>query len=80
MGFQGFSTNLRIDLSFLTFARNSTIDASLSWDDFPWLKKVSNGMPIIIKGIHTWEDAVKAHELGARGIFLSNHGGRQVDT
>ncbi|GAA5831871.1 hypothetical protein JCM5353_008127 [Sporobolomyces roseus] len=59
---------------------SATIDASLSWDDFPWLKQVSNGMPIIIKGIHTWEDAVKAYELGARGIFLSNHGGRQVDT
>ncbi|GAA5874806.1 hypothetical protein JCM16303_002992 [Sporobolomyces ruberrimus] len=59
---------------------SAIIDASLSWEDIPWLKKASKGLPIIIKGIHTYEDAIKAYELGARGIFLSNHGGRQVDT
>ncbi|GAA5893496.1 uncharacterized protein JCM6883_003538 [Sporobolomyces salmoneus] len=59
---------------------SAVIDASLSWVDLPWLKEVSKGLPILIKGIHTFEDALKAYELGARGIILSNHGGRQVNT
>ncbi|GAA5950715.1 hypothetical protein JCM3765_000587 [Sporobolomyces pararoseus] len=58
---------------------SAIIDASLSWEDLPWLKEISKGLPILIKGIHTFEDAVKAYELGAQGIFLSNHGGRQVN-
>lgn len=36
-------------------------------------------MPIILKGIATWEDAVMAVEAGVQGIVLSNHGGRQLD-
>lgn len=36
-------------------------------------------MPIILKGIATWEDAVLAAEAGVQGIVLSNHGGRQLD-
>ncbi|GAA5925573.1 uncharacterized protein JCM15063_005061 [Sporobolomyces koalae] len=59
---------------------SAIIDASLSWKDFPWLQQVSKGLPILVKGIHTFEDAIKAHQVGARGIFLSNHGGRQVNT
>lgn len=36
-------------------------------------------VPIILKGIATWEDAVLACEAGVQGIVLSNHGGRQLD-
>lgn len=36
-------------------------------------------MPIILKGVATWEDAVIAAEAGVQGIVLSNHGGRQLD-
>ena len=36
-------------------------------------------MPIILKGIQTWEDAVLAVEAGVQGVVLSNHGGRQMD-
>lgn len=36
-------------------------------------------MPILLKGISTWEDAVLAYEAGLQGIVLSNHGGRQLD-
>ncbi|CEQ42484.1 SPOSA6832_04289 [Sporobolomyces salmonicolor] len=59
---------------------SATIDASLSWSDFAWLKKASQGLPIIVKGIHTVEDALLAVEHGASGLMLSNHGGRQVNT
>ena len=36
-------------------------------------------MPIILKGIQCWEDAVMAAEAGVQGIVLSNHGGRQLE-
>lgn len=37
-------------------------------------------VPIILKGVQCWEDAVLAAECGCAGIVLSNHGGRQLDT
>ena len=36
-------------------------------------------MPIILKGVQCWEDAVLAAEAGCQGVVLSNHGGRQLD-
>lgn len=36
-------------------------------------------MPIILKGVGTWEDTVLAMEAGVQGVVLSNHGGRQLD-
>lgn len=54
-------------------AISSFIDPSLSWDDLTWLKSVTK-MPIVLKGVQSWEDAVKAAELGLSGVVLSNHG------
>lgn len=59
-------------------AISSFIDPSLNWDDIPWLRKVSP-VPIILKGVQTAEDALKAVEYGVQGIVCSNHGGRQLD-
>ena len=36
-------------------------------------------VPIILKGVQRWEDALKAYDLGCAGVVLSNHGGRQLD-
>ncbi|GMY34816.1 peroxisomal (S)-2-hydroxy-acid oxidase GLO4-like [Fagus crenata] len=55
-----------------------TMDASLCWKDIEWLKSITN-MPILIKGILTHEDAIKAAEVGVAGIIVSNHGARQLD-
>jgi len=55
------------------------MDQSLTWEDVDWLKSVSR-LPIIIKGIMTAEDARLAIQHGASAVFVSNHGGRQVDT
>jgi L-lactate dehydrogenase (cytochrome) len=55
------------------------IDASLSWEDIPWLRKHTN-LPIVLKGVQHAEDAKKAMEHGIEGILLSNHGGRSLDT
>merc|ERR1712066_445258 len=61
-----------------TRAISSFIDPSLSWKDLPFFKSITN-MPIILKGIQTGEDAVRAYETGMDGLVVSNHGGRQLD-
>ena len=57
----------------------SIVDANISWDFVDWLKSITS-LPIIIKGIHTGEDALLAVQHGADGIWVSNHGARQLDT
>lgn len=37
-------------------------------------------MPLILKGVQCWEDALLAYDAGLAGVVLSNHGGRQIDT
>ena len=48
------------------------------WDDLQWIRQAWNG-PIVIKGVHTAEDARRAADEGANAIVVSNHGGRQLD-
>jgi len=59
-------------------ALTTFIDPSLSWDDLPFFKSITN-MKIVLKGIGTAEDAVRAYKEGVAGVLLSNHGGRQLD-
>ena len=53
-------------------------DPSVDWDDFAWIRERWDG-PIVIKGILDAEDARRAADVGADGIVVSNHGGRQLD-
>ncbi|XP_050939803.1 peroxisomal (S)-2-hydroxyacid oxidase GLO4-like isoform X2 [Cucumis melo] len=57
---------------------NEAFDPSLCWKDVAWLKSITS-LPILIKGILTHEDAIKAVEVGVDGIIVSNHGARQLD-
>jgi L-lactate dehydrogenase (cytochrome) len=50
----------------------------VSWSDFQWLRKVWLG-PIVVKGVHTGDDARHAIDEGAAAVVVSNHGGRQLD-
>ena len=43
-----------------------------------WIRDVWQG-PIVIKGVHTGDDARRAIDAGADAIVVSNHGGRQLD-
>jgi (S)-mandelate dehydrogenase len=54
------------------------LDPSLSWDDVRWLRDLWTGK-LIVKGLLSAEDAALAVAVGADGIVLSNHGGRQLD-
>lgn len=55
------------------------LDATLQWKDLDWLASITK-LPIIIKGVCRVDDAVKATEHGIKGILVSNHGGRQMDS
>ncbi|HEY0963515.1 MAG TPA: alpha-hydroxy acid oxidase [Pseudomonadales bacterium] len=50
-----------------------------TWDDVAWLA-ANSALPVIVKGILHPADALLAIEHGARGIVVSNHGGRILDT
>jgi len=56
----------------------ANFDPSITWDDVAWVRERWKG-PLIIKGIADPEDAKKAVALGADGLIVSNHGGRQHD-
>ncbi|EGX45421.1 hypothetical protein AOL_s00169g27 [Orbilia oligospora ATCC 24927] len=55
--------------------------ADLTWKStLPWLRNATK-LPIILKGLQTWEDAkLASEEPNVAGIVLSNHGGRGLDT
>jgi L-lactate dehydrogenase (cytochrome) len=52
--------------------------SSVSWTDLRWIREAWSG-PIVIKGVHTGEDARRAVDVGADALVVSNHGGRQLD-
>ena len=53
-------------------------DTALTWDDLDWVRETS-GLPIVVKGVVTGEDARASVEHGAEAVVVSNHGGRQLD-
>lgn len=62
----------------LTDYISTQFDDSVSWDDVRWLVS-STQLPVICKGILTGPDALLCYQAGAKGIIVSNHGGRQLD-
>ncbi|KAJ7867853.1 hypothetical protein B0H13DRAFT_1635985 [Mycena leptocephala] len=50
----------------------------ITWADLAWLKDAQS-LPVVPKGILSVEDALMAHKMGLAGVYLSNHGGRQLD-
>ncbi|WP_234356265.1 alpha-hydroxy acid oxidase [Blastococcus sp. Marseille-P5729] len=56
---------------------NHMFDPTVSFKDVEWLRSIWPGK-LIIKGIQSVEDAKESFDVGADGIILSNHGGRQL--
>ncbi len=56
----------------------SNFDPSIQWKDLEWIRDLWKG-PLILKGVLDPEDARAAAAIGADGIVVSNHGGRQLD-
>ncbi|HEX3929863.1 MAG TPA: alpha-hydroxy acid oxidase [Nocardioides sp.] len=50
----------------------------LDLDDIGWLREAA-GVPVVVKGVLRGDDAARCLDAGADAIFVSNHGGRQLD-
>ncbi len=59
-------------------AHSGTVTHPATFDDLAWLVRRSP-VPVLVKGVLRGDDAVRCVELGARGILVSNHGGRHLD-
>jgi L-lactate dehydrogenase (cytochrome) len=70
------SRGLKEDSSVWTKAN---LDPAATWQDLAWVRENWTG-PLIIKGVLDPEDARAAIDIGATGIVVSNHGGRQLDS
>ena len=58
---------------------NRLIDRAATWPYIDWLAD-HTPLPLVVKGIMTAEDARLCAEHGVKGIIVSNHGARQLDT
>jgi len=50
----------------------------VSWGDLEWIREAWRGR-VVVKGVHTADDARRAMDAGADALVVSNHGGRQLD-
>ncbi|MFM9969659.1 MAG: alpha-hydroxy acid oxidase [Burkholderiales bacterium] len=57
----------------------SQVQRNIHWEDFKWLRDLWKGK-LLLKGVLTPEDAERAHAVGAEGVVLTNHGGRQLES
>jgi len=62
---------------YLTWIANN-FDRSVTWSDLEWIRAEWD-RPIVIKGVLDAQDARDSVKVGAQGIVVSNHGGRQLD-
>lgn len=56
----------------------AAISSELTWDDVKWIQSITS-LPVILKGIVSVEDARLAVQAGVAAVWVSNHGGRQLD-
>jgi 4-hydroxymandelate oxidase len=54
------------------------IEPNIGWADLNWLVDVAGPAPVVVKGVLRDDDARRAVDHGARGVVVSNHGGRQL--
>jgi isopentenyl diphosphate isomerase/L-lactate dehydrogenase-like FMN-dependent dehydrogenase len=62
----------------MTDVTSALASAVVTWNDLRWLRKVWPA-PIVVKGVLTADDALRAIDEGANSVVVSNHGGRQLD-
>ena len=56
----------------------ANVSASLTWEDVAWLRSITS-LPIVLKGVLAPEDGAAAVCAGCAAVWVSNHGGRQLD-
>lgn len=70
--------HLKFDGGIMEFIATQ-FDRSVTWREARWLREAWDGK-YAIKGLSTPNDARRAIEIGADAVWVSNHGGRQIDT
>lgn len=73
------SAEASVEMSGLNKYVTNQFDQTLNWDDVRWLVNFTK-LPVVIKGILTREDAILSIKYGCKGIMVSNHGARQLDS
>jgi len=66
-------------MSHQEYVNTELANLSPSWEDLAWLRRRWDG-PLYVKGVLSTEDADAALAAGADGLWVSNHGGRQLDS
>jgi 4-hydroxymandelate oxidase len=61
------------------FAFSRVPNAKLTWKEIEWMCSIAKA-PVWLKGVINPEDALRATDIGAAGIIVSNHGARNLDT
>jgi isopentenyl diphosphate isomerase/L-lactate dehydrogenase-like FMN-dependent dehydrogenase len=61
------------------YVDRTLVDPTATWERLDWLRRQWSG-PLVVKGIMTASDARQAVERGADAVYVSNHGGRQLDS
>ncbi|WP_375335356.1 alpha-hydroxy acid oxidase [Micromonospora sp. CP22] len=62
----------------LSASHDAAFTPALTWADLRWLRERWE-LPLVVKGILDPADAVRAVDVGAQAVVVSNHGGRQLD-
>ena len=70
--------NLGVAYEAASLVVRDEYNAGLSWKDLAWLRELTD-LPLMLKGILSPEDAELAVEHGVDAVYVSNHGGRQLD-
>jgi len=70
--------HLKIESGLIEFV-NAQFSRRVTWDDARWVRETWGGK-FAIKGLATPDDARRAVAIGADAVWVSNHGGRQLDT
>ena len=65
-------------VNYKPYGVNKPVALNATWNDIKMLKQQVQ-LPIVLKGVMTGEDARLAVDCGVDAIFVSNHGGRQID-
>jgi L-lactate dehydrogenase (cytochrome) len=62
----------------IEYANRDLLDPTQSWKDLEWLREIWTE-PLAVKGVMSLGDAQRTVERGAEAVWVSNHGGRQLD-
>jgi len=62
----------------LSLLQTELLRRAATWEDLRWLCGATN-LPILLKGVLAPDDALRAADMGAAGVIVSNHGGRTLD-